>query len=210
MKKLGIFILTALVFSILPQAIFAQIGPAVPFDLNSMLSFVLGANIAQTHPEWLVLPNVIYYLVFPFVAIVAVIYGILSEIRIFRSANVKGVLAFVMAGMSLPTGAMITTVYYLYTFGAWVAVVTFGILFIFGTLLWGVGRGSQLKRELYDLQSDMGRLKERSAQLDMEYSKGNINEGNYIDQKNKLAAEYRMLLHKQGVMGEMGAPPDKK
>lgn len=190
MKKLGILILTALVFSFLPQAIFAQIGPNVPFDLKSMLSFVLGnSNIPS---DWLLLPNVVYFVVFPFIAIVAVIYGILSEIRIFRSANVKGVLAFVMAGMSLPTGAMITTVYYLYTFGAWVAVVTFGVLFVFGTLLWGYGRGSQLKNELYDLQTEMGRLKEESMHIDREYAEGRIKtEAEYIQRKNTTIAKYK-------------------
>jgi hypothetical protein len=207
MRKSVLFIFSILFFLQISTTVLAQIGSLSGFDLPKTIGFIVGdPNIQQNHPEWLTIPNVVYYLIFPFIAIVAVIYGILTEIRIFRSTNVKFVLAIVMAGMSLPTGAMITTVYVLYTIGAWFAVVAFGLLFIVGTILWAIGRGGQLKNELYDIGNKMSELKRRSLTLDQQFANGKMSQDKYLRDKAKLMAEYRILARKQGLMQEVGEP----
>ena len=207
MRKTKLFVFSILFFLQISTSVLAQIGSLSGFDLPKTIGFIVGdPNIQQNHPEWLTIPNVIYYLIFPFIAIVAVIYGILTEIRIFHSANVKGILAFVMAGMSLPTGAMITTVYVLYTAGAWVAVVAFGVLFMLGTIFWALGRGSQLKNELYDIGNKMSELKRRSLILDLQFAKGQMSQDKYLRDKAKLMAEHRILARKQGLIQEVGEP----
>lgn len=163
MRKSELLVFSLLLLNFVSATTLAQTGPWVPFDLKGTISFILGnPNVPS---DWLVLPNLVYYIIFPFIAIVSVLYGIFSEIRIFKSTNVKFILAFVMAGMSLPTGLMISTVYFLYTLGTWIAVIAFGFLFIFGTILWAIGRGSGLKRELFDLQSELGKLKKNLTGL---------------------------------------------
>jgi hypothetical protein len=207
MRKSKLFVFSIIFFLQISTSVLAQIGSLSGFDLPKTIGFIVGdPNIQQNHPEWLTIPNVIYYLIFPFIAIVAVIYGILTEIRIFHSSSVKGILAFVMAGMSLPTGAMITTVYVLYTAGAWVAVVAFGVLFMLGTIFWALGRGSQLKNELYDIGNKMSELKRRSLILDQQFAKGQMSQDKYLRDKAKLMAEHRILARKQGLIQEVGEP----
>jgi len=206
MRKSELFIFSILFFLQISTTVLAQVGSLTGFDLPKTIGFIVGdPNIQQNHPEWLTIPNVVYYLIFPFIAIVAVIYGILTEIRIFRSANVKFTLAFVMAGMSLPTGAMITTVYVLYTAGAWVAVVAFGCLFLLGTFFWAIGRGAQLKNELYDIGNKMSEIKRKSLALDQQLGKG-MSQDKYLRDKAKLMAEYRKLARQQGLLQEVGEP----
>lgn len=102
------------------------------------IQFIVGNN--QFPDSWLVFPNIVYYLVLPFISIVAVVYGIISDLRIFRYTRwVRGVLAVAMAGMTLPSGWLITAVLQLYSFNAAFAAIMFGIVFFVGVILWAAG-----------------------------------------------------------------------
>jgi len=124
--------------------------------VKDMLRLVLGSNVPE---EWLSLPNFVYFIVFPFVAAWAVIYGVMEEIQIFRRARTSHkVVSFVMAAMLLPSGWLMIIVNYFYMFDAWVALVAFGVVFLVGTLTWGYGRVIGSRGEWYEHgQKDLGR-----------------------------------------------------
>jgi len=212
MKKFELFIFSILFFLQISTTVLAQVGSLTGFDLPKTIGFIVGdPNIQQNHPEWLTIPNVIYYLIFPFIAIVAVIYGILTEIRIFRSANVKFILAFVMAGMSLPTGAMITTVYLLYTAGAWVAVVAFGVLFFIGTILWALGKGHGLITELGTLDAEMREWRQNALNIQKKWAEGGYGSGpdaeaKYMADLDKATAHYKEIARRKSVYAESAGP----
>jgi len=122
---------------ILP-AVYAQFNFGNSQSLRPWVEFIVGNN--QFPNEWLVFPNIIYYLILPFVAIVAVVYGIISDLRIFRYTKwVRGVIAVAMAGMTLPSGWLIQAVLYLYSFNAAFAALAFGVVFFIGVILWAAG-----------------------------------------------------------------------
>jgi len=124
--------------------------------VKDMLRWVLGSNVPE---EWLSLPNFVYFVAFPFVAAWAVIYGVMEEIQIFRRAKTSHkVVSFVMAAMLLPSGWLMIIVNYFYMIDAWVALVTFGAVFLVGTLTWGYGRVIGSRTDWYEHgQKDLGR-----------------------------------------------------
>jgi len=210
MRKSVLFVFLTVFFLQISATVLAQVGSFSGFDLAKTIGFVVGdPNIQQTHPEWLQFPNVIYYLIFPFIAIVTVLYGVFSEIRIFRSSAVKGTLAVVIAGMSLPTGAMITTVYYLYTAGAWISIVMFGILFIVGAALWGAGRLVGLGMNMSDINKEIGALNKELAELDRKFAAGEMKQEDYLKQRMPLAKRKRQALARLGTIEEVGGTETK-
>lgn len=198
-----IFLITA--FSLISTSVLAQLpGSLGPFsfgDVKGLAKLIMGHDV---DPNWLQFPNFIYFIVFPFVAIVTVIYGILTDIRIFRSQNVRTILSIVIAAMALPSGALLYTVYALYTAGAWVAVVAFGLVFIFGTILWGVGRGTALVSNIRAINDEIKTTNEKMKQLTADYENNTINQDQYLEKLAPLQARKRKLLSKVGTIEEVG------
>lgn len=106
--------------------------------------------------EWLPTQNMrnfIFNFMVPFLALYAIILGILRQLRIFwRTPAIEIVVAFAFAFSTLPSKIFITYVYLTLAFGAVVAYTIFLILFIGGWALyslvylrkWG-GRADLLK-----------------------------------------------------------------
>jgi len=179
----------------------AQIGNLGGFDLQNTAKLILGYDV---NPKDLAFPNFIYFIVFPFIAIVTVLYGVMTEIRIFRSTTVKTILSITMAGMTLPTGIMLTTVYYLYSIGAWVAVAGFGVVFILGTILWGVGRVGGLAYNISDTKREISTINQQLKQLDQSLKDGKIKQEDYLDQQSKLRIKKRRMIQSLGLVEELG------
>jgi hypothetical protein len=93
--------------------------------------------------EWLRVPEVFYYVIFPFFTAFVVIFAVLKELRIFRyrSDKLLAAIAFCFAFLLLPSGILTYIVNIFYAFGAFVGLAGFGLLFIVGTLFWVWGRG---------------------------------------------------------------------
>ena len=129
-----------LVFVMLVQPIFAQT------DLQNYLGSAMSVpNLVKFlfpgYPdEWLRIPEVIYYVVIPFITAFTVLYGLLIELRIFRNApKVNAVLAFSMAFLMMPSGILTWIVTVLYAGGAFIGVLAFIAVFIIGVIIWGYG-----------------------------------------------------------------------
>jgi hypothetical protein len=125
--------------------------------------------------EWLRVPEVFYYVIFPFFTAFVVIYGILKELNIFRTWDWKlhSAISFCFAFLLLPSGILTYIVNIFYAFGAFVGLMGFGVLFIVGTLFWVLGRGrglyyeadrfanleKGLRNDLNDIDSTMERVR---------------------------------------------------
>lgn len=142
MSQVGLFLLVFLI-SVSSSAIAQQSLN----DLSNYLSSAFNVDALTTflfpglNPEWLKVPQVLWYVILPFIAVFTVIYGFFKELRIFRHApnKVNIVLAFAMAMLLLPSGALTLIVTYLYAFSAAFAAIVFGVVFIIGVILWGIG-----------------------------------------------------------------------
>jgi len=84
--------------------------------------------------EWMTYGGFMQYIIFPFIAVFVVMYGILSEIRIFHEVKVKAVLALVMAFVG-GYYALSSMRWFLVVNSTW-GTIGFGILMVIGILLW--------------------------------------------------------------------------
>ena len=159
-------------------------------DVQGLANLIMGGPVDS---NLLRLPNIFYFIIFPFISVVTIIYGIMSDIRIFRSQNIRIVLSLMMAAISLPSGGLLTLVVLFFTFGAWLAVGAFGVLFIIGIGLWFYGRTGEMKHRYYDMLNEINRLKNESGQLDLLYSQGKIKRPQYMKKKEDLILRYKDL-----------------
>jgi hypothetical protein len=211
MKKINLLIFSAIFFSLVSQTVFAQSNPFNllgwqfgPSDLNSWLRLAIGnPSQAEVPDSSLRFPDFIYYIVFPFIAIVSLLYGLLSEIRLFQSQNVKLVLAISMAAISLPSGWLVVFVFGAFSFLSWWAVAVFVFVFFIGIAMWGFNRGVGMKNELIDSVTRMGQLKQKTLELDAQFAKNPKSVGGitgYLKKKADLASDYKKELEKYEVL----------
>jgi hypothetical protein len=145
---LSLFTLTAL---LLTASHVKAASPLDYWDPESLAKFMF-PNIDE---EWLRMPNIFYYVLVPFIIAWTVVYGLLNELRLFRSYinwKVNFIIAFCMAFMLLPTGVLIYLVTILYSFGTFFAVLCFGILFIVGTFMWARHRWYEWDNESFSVK----------------------------------------------------------
>lgn len=128
-------------------------------------------------PEYLRIPQIIWYVIVPFIAVFTVIYGFLQELRLFRytSNKINIVLAFAMSLLLLPSGALTFIVVQLYSFGAAFAAIIFGIVFIVGVFMWMIASGyrfwgtvsieSTYVKAISNLNKDIYRLRKRRKDI---------------------------------------------
>jgi hypothetical protein len=166
-------------FLVLPQLILAQQS----FDLQNYLgSWFSPENLAQflfpnLPPEYLRIPQVIWYVIVPFIAVFTVLYGLLRELRIFRFApnKVNVVLAFAMSMLLLPSGVLTFIVVNIYSFGAAFGAIAFIVVFMIGILLWGLATSWRLwgdvsyeklqARNISDMHSELRHLQQEKIRL---------------------------------------------
>jgi len=159
LKKSGVILSIFLIsFPFFSSLIFAQINyPEFPFQ--TWFSPEALAKFLGVPADWLVIPRVIYYVIVPFIVAVTVTYGILTELNIFRryGANkINILLSVAMAFLLLPSGILTTIVTYFYAANTFIGLVGFGILFLFGTVMWVYGRGRTMHHE-FGLQADVAK-----------------------------------------------------
>jgi len=140
-----VFLLSIPAFSSLSLA---QLGSNFPqFPFQTWYSPEALAQFLGIKQEWLVVPQVIYYVIIPFIVAVTVTYGILTELKIFRGYN-KGkiniILAVAMSFLLLPSGILTTIVNYFYAFNTFFGLIGFGLLFLFGVIVWMYGTGHRI------------------------------------------------------------------
>jgi len=183
----------------------AQTGIQLPSGedvLKAVIVFIFG-DTSGIPDSWMTYGGFMQNIIFPFIAVFVVMYGILTEIRIFHEAKVKAILALIMA--------FVGGYYVLISMRGWLVLNGvlgtwgFGILMLFGIVLWvarglmenyaGLGKpyyaltGRQLSksadrriREL-KLANEVGNLEVQLAAAWLPEQIKNIKD--LIDQKNK-------------------------
>ena len=153
-----VFTLLLISIPIFSISVLAQVNyPEFPF--KTWFSPEALATFLGVPADWLVIPRVIYYVIVPFIVAVTVTYGILTELNIFRryGANkINILLSVAMAFLLLPSGILTTIVTYFYAANTFIGLLGFGILFLFGTVMWVYGRGRTIHHE-FGLQSDVAK-----------------------------------------------------
>jgi len=137
-KKIWFALILAVLF-VLPSVALAQSPWGQVTDLKVIdivkIFFGPGIPVAFTETPY----KILQWLVFPFLALWMIIFGIMSEIRIFRrSQTTRIILTFLIAVMAAPTGALVWMVKALFAlYGGFAFVVFIGMLFL-GTVLWAI------------------------------------------------------------------------
>lgn len=174
MQKFNIAILL-IVFLSLVQPVFAQniqnIAQNFPqFPFSTFWNPDALATFLGVPAEWLGVPKVIYYVIVPFIVAFTVTYGILTELRIFRTATnkVNIVLAFAMSFLLLPSGVLTIIVTYFYAANTFIGLIGFGLLFLFGTLMWVYGRARGIRHEVAYHGERVGQLRGQLNHIDRE------------------------------------------
>src|SRR3989338_771469 len=87
--------------------------------------------------------QLLFGLVFPFLVIFAIFWGLLATMRIFGT-KVNTVLALILSLVILPTSAFVWFATYLVQLGSTLALVVFIAIFVFGVIRWGFSRGKDI------------------------------------------------------------------
>jgi len=126
------------IFTILlsvPVAMSQDFGDLTADDvIEIVFTFIFGPDIPSS---WLTWRSFMQLIVFPFIALFAVSYGIMSEIRIFRSTAGRKVGLVVSAMMALIAGKVVlSTIRGILVVNVWLATVGFGLVLIMGLVVW--------------------------------------------------------------------------
>jgi len=192
LKKTGVILSIFLIsFPFFSSLIFAQVNyPEFPFQ--TWFSPEALAKFLGVPADWLVIPRVIYYVIVPFIVAVTVTYGILTELKIFRGYN-KGkiniILSVAMAFLLLPSGILSLIVSYFYAANTFIGLIGFGILFLFGVIMWVYGTGHRiwgeqvpesvklrgdLRKQIAFLSEEIENRKNRMAEASARRNRGEV------------------------------------
>ena len=156
------FLLTS---ALLVSSVFAQ-------SYNQWFDTRYIADMLRISDSYLQGTNILWDLIIPFIAIMAICLGFLRTLRIFRnSAVLEGIIAFCMAFATLPSGIFVVIVNFMLGFSGTVAVVMFFAMFLVGVVLYsinwigGTASAGSVERKLRDAYKRRAQLDEKMANL---------------------------------------------
>lgn len=137
---------------ILPVSASANIGFEMGWNFDDTAKELLGFFFGPDIPDFMVYYSgtneispyaILQWLIFPFLSLFVVLFGILTEIKIFRNRpKLNGVLALLMTLTVGPTGFMVIVIRAVFVgFGYWSFLLFAALLFI-GVTLWFLARFS--------------------------------------------------------------------
>lgn len=104
----------------------------------SIFQIIFGSAIDMA---WVSTTSVLQFLIFPFVAIVVVMYGIFSEISLFARARwINPVLALIIALVAASTGILVRIMRGYLMLAGGLGILLFGFVLVMGVVVWFVGR----------------------------------------------------------------------
>ncbi len=140
MEKLEIAIVFLILSTLyLPATVFAEMLGDIPGTNYNFFKLVFGPDLTE---EYLKTESVLQYLFFPFLAVVMIMYGILSDLRIFRrGSGINAALAIIIAIIASSTGGLLTLVRWMIGIaGGTLGTFMFGLLLLGGIILWALAR----------------------------------------------------------------------
>ena len=135
-KQLLAFLLISILLSSVPVALAQSDADEMMADaLKGLFIFLFGDNYPE---EWLTVSGLMQFIILPFVALLAVMYGILAELNIFKkSQTARTVIAvtFAAAGGVIALRSMKWWMIANSTLAVW----GFGIMLLLGIVFWAAG-----------------------------------------------------------------------
>lgn len=159
-KKIQLLTILTVLFSLPCLAIAANgfEAPDISAGLMTVVEIFFGpeAKAYTTDPV-----SILQFLIFPFIALWAVLYGILTTLKIFRYQNrLNSLLSFLIAVIACPTGGLVWIVRTVFVYmGGW-GFVAFAILFFVGVGAWLLSGVIRFGQPLSKYFSKAGRLED--------------------------------------------------
>jgi len=101
-----------------------------------IFSSVSAQSLLRNWYEWInipedysTFPNLLYFVIVPFLGVFAIIWGILTNLNIFKLHKVNILLSFIFAFALLYTGILLAVTFYLFQIGGLFGVLAFFVLF---------------------------------------------------------------------------------
>ncbi|MCD6226352.1 MAG: hypothetical protein J7J93_00965 [Candidatus Aenigmarchaeota archaeon] len=166
------------------------------------------ANLFGLESSWLVMPDFLWKLLMPFIAIWAIVLGFLKQIKILpESEKLEIIISFTMAFLTLPSRIFVVFVGFFAGLSAALAVTVYFCMFIVGVVFYGFRfwrrenlsneilkayykRKNNLEKELDDVRKDIKK----------EYEKDKIDEHkieNLTKKEKELVNELKKLKETQ-------------
>lgn len=108
--------------------------------------------------------DLLFTFVVPFIAVFTIIWAGLSLTRIFNN-RINGVLALMLVLLLASTEFWVIISNYLIQIGSVVGLGAFIIVFVFGAIIWGLGRGRDIYRQEFPYRQEQEVLK-RMGEID--------------------------------------------
>lgn len=101
---------------------------------RTIFIIIFGENFPE---RWLTTTGFMQFIVFPFIAVFAVMYGIMSELKLFRTPGGRKAQLVISLIMAFVGGyALLVTVRGLLVVNAWLGMILFGLVLFIGLILW--------------------------------------------------------------------------
>lgn len=129
--------------------------------------------------------QLIWEFMLPFLIIFAILWGVLSMLRIF-SRQVNLVLSIALTLMVSASPLFTVFANYVSQFGAFTAILAFLAVFVFGAVMWAIGSG---KRAYHATAGSAAKVKK--LQKDLEKAEKELNEAIMSGDENRMNAAYK-------------------
>lgn len=162
-----------------------DIGAGIATALN--LFFGPGAEDYTSEPIL-----ILQYLIFPFIALWVVLYGILTNLRLFGyRTGFNALLSFLIAVVAGPTGGLVLLVRTVFTWMGWWGFAAFAGLFFFGLACWVIGDVIRFGRPVSRYFREAGRLEDEIYDLRRQIDEARAAGASTTALRNKLEQKIR-------------------
>jgi len=131
-------------------------------------TLVLAQNLEQLlhiPSDYSTMPNLLYFVILPFLGTFAIIWGILTNINIFKNYRVNILLSLIFAFSLLYYGVLLAITHYLFAIGGIFGVVSFFVLFFGLSSLYAakrIGEDYTKTKKIYD---DYGKVQKNRKNI---------------------------------------------
>jgi len=123
-------------------------------------------------PEYSRPPDILYFLILPFLGVFAIVWGVLTKIEIFKQHRVNLLLALIFALSMVYYGHLFKFVHFLYSIGSFFAFLAYAFLFFSGVWLFSKRKVRDWKsselRELKEAERELRELRENLKEVNRE------------------------------------------
>ncbi|OGI15868.1 hypothetical protein A3K63_00710 [Candidatus Micrarchaeota archaeon RBG_16_49_10] len=131
MKKSTLIYLAIILVVFLPSAF------SLPFRFQPYWFYKVMNDLFKPQIKFSTLRQVIFFAIVPFLISFTIVFGILTELNIFKKKNVKVIIALLFALSLMYYGVLSHLVFTVSSLGTFAVVIIFAVMFVLGTLFFG-------------------------------------------------------------------------